>query len=418
MADLFSMKNRVVLLTGASRGLGRDMALTLAGAGATVLCAGRTVKELEATARAIIRKGGKAHVVPLDITDEAAVREQVETIVRKHRRIDVLVNNAGIIYRSAIVDTPTETFRKTVETDLVAQFVMSREVGRHMLARERGRIVNISSVMAILGRASVAGYVAAKHGVVGLTKTLAAEFGPHITVNAIAPGYIRTELNVALQKNKEFNDMLEQRTASRRWGRAGRPARRPVAPFFRCRRLHHRSHAGGRWRPDHHSRLTMTGIPRWVILLLGAGLVLYGVAVSQGWLRDPSLARADYIGTTDVSADDAKLYRAVPFEWRVTSAAGSFKGNDTAHVRIDGSGERTILCGWIRLDKAGASIRATRWLSEARLVVGDLKVTALFIAPVEKTPGDGLNAGCLRLDEGIRPASDAALSLEGPPVRE
>ena len=219
MADLFSMKNRVVLLTGASRGLGRDMALTLAAAGATVLCAGRTVKELESTARAIARKGGKALVVPIDITDEAQVREQVEAVVRRHRRIDVLVNNAGIIYREAIVDTPTETFRKAIETDLTGQFVMAREVGRHMLARKYGRIVNISSVMAILGRASVAGYVAAKHGLVGLTKNLAAEFGPHVTANAIAPGYIRTELNVPLQQNKEFNAMLESRTAVARWGK-------------------------------------------------------------------------------------------------------------------------------------------------------------------------------------------------------
>jgi NAD(P)-dependent dehydrogenase (short-subunit alcohol dehydrogenase family) len=223
MADLFSMKGRVVLLTGASRGLGRDMALTLAAAGATVLCAGRTVKELDATARAITRQnrkgGGKAHVVPLDITDEAAVREQVATIIHQHRRIDVLVNNAGIIYREAIVNTPTELFRKAVETDLIGQFVLAREVGRHMLARKYGRIVNISSVMAILGRASVAGYVAAKHGLVGLTKNLAAEYGPHVTANAIAPGYIRTELNVPLQQNAGFNAMLEQRTAAHRWGK-------------------------------------------------------------------------------------------------------------------------------------------------------------------------------------------------------
>ncbi|TAJ39650.1 MAG: hypothetical protein EPO55_11640 [Reyranella sp.] len=162
----------------------------------------------------------------------------------------------------------------------------------------------------------------------------------------------------------------------------------------------------------------MSGIPRWVFLLLGAGLILFGIAASQGWIRDPSLAKADYLGTTDVSAEDARLYRAVPFEWRVTSAAGAFKGNDTAHIRIDSSGERAILCGWIRLDKAGASIRATRWLSEARLAVGDLKVTALFIAPVDKTPGDGLNAGCLRLDDGAKPAQDAPLALEGQPVRE
>ena len=162
----------------------------------------------------------------------------------------------------------------------------------------------------------------------------------------------------------------------------------------------------------------MTGVPRWLILLLGVGLVLFGVAVHMGWLRDPSLARADYIGTIDVSAEDAKLYRAVPFEWRVTSNAGSFTGNDAAYVRTDNSGERTVLCGRLRLDKAGASIRATRWLSEARLAVGDLKVTALFIAPVEKTPGDGLNAGCLRIDEPVRPPTDAPLMLEGSPVRE
>ena len=219
MADLFSMKGRVALLTGASRGLGRDMALTLAGAGATVLCAGRSVKELDATARAIVRKGGKAHVVPLDITDEAAVCRQIEAIAKRHRRIDVLVNNAGILYRQDAVDTPTETFRKTVETDLVAQFVVAREVARHMLKRKYGRIVNISSVMAVLGRASVAGYVSAKHGLVGLTKTLAAELGPEITVNAIAPGYMRTEINVALQQNKDFSAMLERRTAAGRWGR-------------------------------------------------------------------------------------------------------------------------------------------------------------------------------------------------------
>jgi NAD(P)-dependent dehydrogenase (short-subunit alcohol dehydrogenase family) len=219
MADLFSMKGRIVLLTGASRGLGRDMALTLAGAGATVLCAGRTVKELEATAKAITRKGGKAEVVPLDVTDEALVRERVDSIIARHRRIDVLVNNAGVLSREAIVDLPTESFRRTVETDLVAPFVLSREIGRHMLKRRYGRIVNIASVLAIVARGSVAGYVSAKHGIVGLTKSLAVEFGPDVTANAIAPGYIRTEINVALQQNKAFSDMLEQRTASHRWGR-------------------------------------------------------------------------------------------------------------------------------------------------------------------------------------------------------
>jgi len=163
--------------------------------------------------------------------------------------------------------------------------------------------------------------------------------------------------------------------------------------------------------------VNMTGLPRWAIVLFGAGLLVFGFAVSQGWMRDPSLARSDYVGTIDVSADDAKLYRAVPFEWQVTSPAGSFKGSDTAHVRIDPSGERAVLCGWLRLDKGGTSIRATRWLSEARLKVGDLRVSALFIAPTDKPPGQGLNAGCARLFEH-RPAADAPLGFEGSAVRE
>ena len=162
----------------------------------------------------------------------------------------------------------------------------------------------------------------------------------------------------------------------------------------------------------------MPSIPRWVILLAFVVLVLFGIAVHMGWLRDPSLAKADYVGSIDVSAEDAKLYRAVPFEWRVTSNAGSFTGNDTAWVRIDNSGERPTVCGWLKLDKGGNSIRATRWLSEARLLVGDMKLSALFIAPVDKAPGDGLAAGCLRIDDPIRPAADAPLKLEGSPVRE
>lgn len=162
----------------------------------------------------------------------------------------------------------------------------------------------------------------------------------------------------------------------------------------------------------------MSSIPRWAMLVLGAAIVLLGIAAHMGWLRDPALAKGDYIGTVEVSTEDAKLYRAVPFEWRVTSAAGSFTGSDTAHVRIDSSGERTIVCGWVRLDKGGNSIRATRWLTEARLLAGDMKITALFIAPVEKAPGDGLNAGCFRLDEAVPPKPDAPLRLEGGPVRE
>ena len=98
----------------------------------------------------------------------------------------------------------------------------------------------------------MAGYVAAKHGLIGLTKNLAAEYGPHVTANAIAPGYIRTELNVPLQQNKDFNAMLEQRTAAHRWGKPEDLRGAAAAAGLRRRRLHDRPHAGGRWRHDDH----------------------------------------------------------------------------------------------------------------------------------------------------------------------
>jgi hypothetical protein len=156
--------------------------------------------------------------------------------------------------------------------------------------------------------------------------------------------------------------------------------------------------------------------PRFLMPVLGVAVVVLGTVIAEGWIKDPALTKSDYVGTIDVGEGDAKLYRDVPFEWRVASAAGSFKGNDIARVRIDTSGESTVACGWLRMDKAGASIRATRWLSEARLKIGDLKVAALFIAPTDKTPADGLNAGCARIE--AKPAADAPLSLEGTPVRE
>jgi len=166
--------------------------------------------------------------------------------------------------------------------------------------------------------------------------------------------------------------------------------------------------------------------PRVVLPALGVAGVIAGTLIADRWFHDASVTKSDYVGTIGVSADDARLYRDVPFEWRITSPAGMFSGKDIAHVRIDVSGESALVCGWLRLDPStslgagnpGASIRATRWLSEARLRLGGIKVAALFIAPVDKAPGDGLNAGCARIDVKPWPAADAALSFEGSPIHE
>lgn len=156
----------------------------------------------------------------------------------------------------------------------------------------------------------------------------------------------------------------------------------------------------------------------WIIAAVFAAAIALGVAISKGWLQDPALTRSDYVGTIDVSVDDARLYRTVPFEWRVTNATGNVSGNDVVHIRIDPTGERTVICGWLTLDKAGASTRASRWLSEAQLKVGDLTIPASFIAPVQAAPGNGLNAGCAGLFDHLKPAADAALSLDGRAVPE
>ncbi|HEX2889608.1 glucose 1-dehydrogenase [Vineibacter terrae] len=218
MSQLFSLQGRVAVVTGASRGLGLDFARTLAEAGATVVCVARSTAALEAAVEGLRAAGGTAAAVTLDITDEAAIAAAVPDIIARHGRIDVLVNNAGIIYRAPVLDTATDDWRRVLDTDLTAPFLLARAVGRHMLARRYGRIVNIASVMGVVGRATVGGYVAAKHGLIGLTRTLAAELGPDVTVNCLSPGYIRTELNVALQQDRAFNTMLETRTASGRWG--------------------------------------------------------------------------------------------------------------------------------------------------------------------------------------------------------
>ncbi|MER8753330.1 SDR family oxidoreductase [Mesorhizobium sp. M1050] len=213
MSEMFSLKGRVALVTGASRGLGFAMAKALAENGATVIVNARDMDTLCAAAEKI-----GAEALPFDVADAATSRAALEGIVERHGRLDILVNNAGIQHRSPLVEWQDEDFNRVIAVNLSACFRMIREAVRLMLPNKFGRIINTGSVAAILGRPTIHAYVAAKAGLHGLTRSTAAEMGRHgITINAIAPGYFATELNTALINDEAFTKWVEARTPAGRW---------------------------------------------------------------------------------------------------------------------------------------------------------------------------------------------------------
>jgi gluconate 5-dehydrogenase len=221
MLELFSLKGKVAVITGASRGLGKPMALGLAAAGAHVVLVARDAAKLDATRDAILAAGGQATALPLDLTDERAIRAGIRGIGHDLGRIDICVNNAGVINWQPVLDSDVADFDRIMETNVKASFVMSQECAAIMRTGGRGgRIVNIGSLLSTVGRAKLHAYCASKSAIVGLTRSLAAELGgDNITANVIAPGYFVTEINASLTARPGYIEAVSGVTPMQRWGK-------------------------------------------------------------------------------------------------------------------------------------------------------------------------------------------------------
>jgi len=211
------LQDRLALVTGASRGLGFEMARGLVQAGARVILHGRDQTALDEAAAALDPSGTRVLTWRLDLADLNAFAPAVEALVANHGPVDILVNNAGARARGKLEDLPLADIQSLIDVDLVAPLHLSRLFARHMPTG--GRIINITSIAGPIARSGDAAYTAAKGGLAALTRAMAAEFGPKgITVNGVAPGFFATQANAEMVADEAINDWLGKRTSLGRWG--------------------------------------------------------------------------------------------------------------------------------------------------------------------------------------------------------
>lgn len=218
--NLFDLTGKIALVTGGTHGLGMAMATGLANAGATIVVNGQNKDKMDNALREYTENGIQAHGYLFDVTNEEAVKNQLDIIENEVGPIDILVNNAGIIKRTPVVDMELSDWEQVLKIDLTGPFIMSKYVGKKMIARGGGKIINICSMMSEVGRETVSAYAAAKGGLKMLTKNMATEWAKHnIQVNGIGPGYFATTQTAPIRVDGHpFNEFIIRRTPAARWG--------------------------------------------------------------------------------------------------------------------------------------------------------------------------------------------------------
>jgi 3-oxoacyl-[acyl-carrier protein] reductase len=213
------LSGKTAIVTGASRGIGKAIAMRLAAAGAKVACVARSADKLNETAGAITAAGGEAEVHPCDVTDSAAVTKLIEGLAENWGGIDIVVNNAGITKDTLIPRMSDEQWDDVIATNLRSVFLFTRAASLVMMRKRSGRIINISSVSGLMGNSGQSNYSASKAGVIGFTRTVAQELASRkVTVNAICPGFIASEMTQAM--GSTLDEFVKTRIPAKRLGEA------------------------------------------------------------------------------------------------------------------------------------------------------------------------------------------------------
>ncbi len=216
--NLFSLEGKTILITGCASGIGKEIAIGVAGAGANVVCL--DIADLTATAEEIKKSGNRSMFLHVDVSDSNAIDKAWDQIIEEMGSVDVLFNNAGIQYRAPIDEFPIEKFDAIMNVNFKSAFMLSKKVASYFLQQKiKGKIINTTSLYSTFGGFNVTAYTSAKHAMLGLTRALSNELAPHgICVNSITPGYITTAVTKALWSDESKSSEILKRIPIGRWG--------------------------------------------------------------------------------------------------------------------------------------------------------------------------------------------------------